>query len=142
MVADFGPETRAREHLEATVSKTMSMDSELRVSQLLKYVLKREVVSKRFPTPLISLSFQSISIVVRYKGACWELNAFQNQVSRLKCLIICEVGLKLFPLLGDSMKQLSVGVLHQIPQVNKSSSQPQQRLKKRAKETTGDTLLL
>lgn len=38
-----------------------------------------------------------------------------------KVLIICEVGLKLFPLLGDAIKWLSAGELRQIPRVNKSS---------------------
>lgn len=101
----------------------MSMDSELHVSQLLKHETN---LFDKVPLPLHFTSPWSISSVVRYKCVCWELSLFQNQVRRLKCLIICEVGLKLFPLLGDSIKWLSVEELHQIPRVNKSSSQPQQ----------------
>lgn len=89
--------------------------------------------------PFVPLSPWSTSTVIRYRCVCWELSLFQNQVRRLKCLIICEVGLKLFPLLGDSIKWLSAGELHQIPRVNKSSSPLHQLFEKRL---TADERLL
>lgn len=60
--------------------------------------------------------------------------AWRNQVCQLKWLIICEVGLKLFPLLGESIKWHSAAELHEIPLVNKSSSQPAELESERKKE--------
>ena len=86
---------------------------------MVRCVLKHETeLFNKGPPRFIS---RCISNVVRCKCVCWELDLFQNQVRRLKCLIICEVGLKLFPLLGDAIKWLSAGELRQIPRVNKSS---------------------
>lgn len=49
--------------------------------------------------------------------------ARRNQICQLKQLIICEVGLKLFPPLVESVKWHSAAELHQIPLFNKKSSQ-------------------
>lgn len=114
-----------------TEKEAIANDSNLYVSKVLWNKVRLQLPISSYST--VSLEHSPCGEV--YKCVCKELSLFQNQARRLKCLIICEVGLKLFPLLGDFIKWLSAGEIHQIPRANKSSKQPLHLLTNKANKS-------